>query len=184
MAGQEEIVMFDSTKAARFQTNISGWVSRQGHFWGNDERAARYDGCTHVRCEDCGKPVERGWLICPQCREVRQVKKYKALPREKWNGEDGLYSDAFDKYFWSWDDVENYCEEEMLDIKDLRLVICEPCYLPLLDGDYGCDELPEDGELPDKVIQAIENFNKVIKEIGVVSWIPGNKTVDKKLGEK
>jgi len=59
----------------------------------------------------------------------------------------------------------------------LRLIICEPNYLPLLDYDYGCDELADEGELPDAVIQAIEDFNKIIKETGAVSWSPGKKAV-------
>jgi len=72
-----KIIMFDSNEAANFQTGLSGWVSRQGHYWGNDERAARYDGCTHTHCEDCREPVDRGRLICLPCHEIRQIKRGK-----------------------------------------------------------------------------------------------------------
>jgi len=99
------------------------------------------------------------------------------MPKEEWNEVGMLYSDSDDKYFSSWDEIEDYCEDEEIEIDKLRLIICEPQYLPLISSDYGCDELTEDGELPDSVEQAIENFNKVIKEVGAVSWIPGKKAV-------
>lgn len=173
---KEKVVMFDSPEAAEYRTNISGWVSRNGLYWGNDERAARYDGCTHIKCEDCGQPVKRGYLICDDCRVKRDSQKYNAMPKEKWNGKGGLVSYGTDLYFWSWEEVDAYCFDNDITEEDLQLVICKPQYLPLLSKyDYGCDELPEDGELPDKVIEAIENFNKVIKKVGPVSWIEGNK---------
>ncbi len=172
-----KVVLFDSDEAAHLQTGISGWVSRHGRFMGNDERAARYDGCTHTRCENCGEPVDRGRLICPKCNEARDVKRYAAMPKEEWNGKGMLYSDAADKYFSDWDEVEGFLEDGEGTIESLRLIICEPNYLPLLSDDYGCDELAEDGELPDAVIQAIEDFNKVIKAAGPVSWMPGKKAV-------
>lgn len=173
-----KIVMFDSDEAASFKTNISGWVSRQGHFWGDDERAARYDGCTHTRCEDCGKPVDRGRLICQKCHNIRQIKKYNTLPKEEWDEKGMIYSNAADRYFMDWEEVDAFIENEGGKVEELRLVICEPQYLPLLDSfDYGYDSLAEDGELPDAVVQAIEDFNKVIKNVGAVSWHPVNKAV-------
>lgn len=172
-----KVVLFDSNEAAHFQTGLSGWVSRHGHYWGNDERAARYDGCTHTHCEDCGEPVDRGRLICPQCHENRQIMRYTAMPKEKWNEEGMLYSDAIDKYFSSWGEIKDYREDNGIGINQLRLIICEPNCLPLISDDYGCDELAEDGELPDSVEQAIEDFNKVIKAAGPVSWEPGKKAV-------
>ena len=59
MSGNE-MILNTSDEAAHFVTGLSGWVSRHGHFYGNDERLARYDGCTHTVCE-CGKPCEKGW---------------------------------------------------------------------------------------------------------------------------
>jgi len=83
----KEMVMFNSDQAAQFRTNLSGWVSRNGRYFGNDERAARYDGCTHTICEDCGNPVDRGYLICQECREKRDKSKYDAMPKV-WNKRD------------------------------------------------------------------------------------------------
>ncbi len=173
-----KVIMFNSDEAAHYQTNLSGWVSSNGHYWGEDERAARYDGCTHRACEDCGEPTEKGWLVCNKCREIRDENRYQAMPKEVWNGKGMLYSDFADKYFQDWGEIDGYCEDEEITMDKLRLIICEPQYLSLLDkGDYGCDSLAEDGELPDNVIQAIDDFNKVIKATGAVSWIPSKKAV-------
>ncbi len=178
-----EMVMFDSAEAAHLQTGLSGWVSRHGHYWGNDERAARYDGCTHTRCEDCNEPVDRGRLICLKCHDKRQITRYAAMSKEEWNSNGMLYSDAADKYFYDWDEVECFIEDNGGTVESLRLIICEPQYLPLLDtSDYGDDVLAEDGVLPDAVIQAIEDFNKVIKNTGAVSWYPGKKAASRTPG--
>ena len=115
-----------------------------------------------------------------KCHEIRQIKRYAALPQEEWDEKGMLYSEAAGNYFSSWDEVEEYLEEDTAEddektIEGLRLIICEPNYLPLITDDYGYDELVEDGELPDDVIQAIEDFNKAIKAAGPVSWSPGKK---------
>ena len=175
MKETEMVILFGSDEAAHIQTGISGWVSRRGRFFGDDERAARYDGCTHILCEDCGSPCPKGRLVCGKCSDVRDEKRYQSMPKEEWDGEGMLYSDAADKYFSDWEDVEDYCEDEDIEVSKLRLVICEPNYLPFINDDFGCDELAEDGELPDTIIQAIEDFNKVIKETGAVSWYPGKR---------
>ena len=42
-----EIVMIDSTEAAQYLTDIKGWVSRRGRYFGNEpnsEEIARLEG--------------------------------------------------------------------------------------------------------------------------------------------
>ena len=41
----EQIIAYDSAEAASIQT-VSGWVSRAGRFFGNDEHMARHDVTT------------------------------------------------------------------------------------------------------------------------------------------
>ena len=72
MKENKKVIMFDSDEAAQYKTNLSGWVSRDNHFFGEDEHMARYVGCTHRKCEDCGEPTEKGWLVCDNCREKRR----------------------------------------------------------------------------------------------------------------
>jgi hypothetical protein len=178
MPDNTKVIMFNSQEAAQYRTDISGWVSKGGRYFGNDERTARYDGCTHRPCEDCGKPVIKDHLICPGCTSARDKKRYDALLKQVWDGTGMVYSETVDRYFSSMDEVDEYINDEGGDMEGLRLVICVPCYLPPIDeGDYGRDSLVEDGELPDEIIGAIEAFNKVVKGMKPVSWYPGNIAV-------
>ena len=61
-------------------------------------------------------------------------------------------------------------------LADLRLVICEPNYVRQLEPDYCCDELPDDGDVPDEVAEAMEAFNTAVAGI-VLSWSPGKKAL-------
>lgn len=173
----EEIIMFNSKEAAQFKTNLSGWVSRDGIYYGANERLARYVGCTHRPCEDCGEPIEKSWFICQKCREKKDIQRYKAMPKEIWNEEGGIYSDPHNKFFWSWNEVEDYCHDNEIKEEDLRLVICEPQYPRLIEEDYFCDELADDGddELPSEIVKAMEAFNRVLKQSAPLSWCPGNR---------
>ena len=47
----EQIVMRDSPESAQYRTDLKGWVSRDGFYFGDGpqgERTARYAGCTHA----------------------------------------------------------------------------------------------------------------------------------------
>ena len=58
----EKIVMYDSPEAATYRTDIKGWVSRDGHFYGDNgpsaEHGARWSGCTHMNCK-CGTSMRK-----------------------------------------------------------------------------------------------------------------------------
>lgn len=173
-----KVILNTSPEAAQFVENISGWVSRTGLFFGKDERAARYAGCTHVACEDCGEPTDKGRTVCDECREKRLAARYEVRERAVWDEKGMLYSEVADRFFQSWDEVADYMEEEnerTLDPVSLRLVICEPVYLSPVDEDRWSDDLPEDGELPDEVARALEELNEALRAAGPVSWMPGKK---------
>lgn len=164
-----EIILDSSDKAAQYKTGISGWVSRSGNFF-EDERMARYDGCTHRTCE-CGEVMERGYSSCAKCREKNDHERWLALPLVEWDGITPLYSDRLDKYFWH-DDFE---DEEM---ESLDLVICEPTYARELDSDRWEDDLPEDGDVPAWLDEAIDKFNEIVRaNHEPLSWFPGKKRV-------
>ena len=80
-----------------------------------------------------------------------------------------------DRFFSSWDGVKEYAETEERSLEDLRLLICEPVYLREISIDYFIDELPDEGELPDEVYDAMEKFNTVLRAAGPVSWELGSK---------
>lgn len=173
------IILNTSQEAAKFVENTSGWVSRHGRFYGKDERAARWDGCTHVKCKDCGKQVPKSYLVCVDCHEKRAVARYDKLEKVEWDQEGLLYSDACGEFFRSWDEVAEFAEDHGVMMGGLRLVICEAVYLRGIDTDHWVDDMPDDwdGELPSDVMSAMNELNAAIKDAGPVSWRPGKKAV-------
>lgn len=169
MKRNDLIVMRDSPEAAQLKT-VTGWVSRQGQFFGDDERTARWAGCTHEICAGCGQVIERGW--CKSCREKSDLERWMAAERKEWDGTTPLYSDAYDKYFFD-DNPEEFAEDKGVELDDLRLYICVPQYGRTIEPDYFDDELPEDGELPDSILNAMATLNQAIHDAGPLSWRPG-----------
>ena len=167
-------VLYTSDEAAKFVTNISGWVDRHGHFYGKDENAARYAGCTHIVCQDCGKPTRKGYLICSDCREKKAIERYKRREKKEWDGKTMLYSDATNDYFQDKDAVEEYIDENGCTLESLRLFLCEQVQLRTIEEDYWCDDLPDDGELPQEVLSALKELNDAIMDAEPVSWEPGD----------
>ena len=163
--------MRDSAEAATLVT-VTGWLSRDGRFYGAYEDVARYAGCTHVACSRCGKPTKKPWTACDDCRDLAAKERYEAMPRAEWDGEAMLYSSVSDRYFDCIEDAEDSLDEGQT-LADLRLVICKPNHVPQLTEDYFSDKLPEDGDLPGYLAKAIPAFNAAIKDAPVLSWSPG-----------
>lgn len=169
----EPVIMFDSPEAAKPYT-MTGWLSRDGNFY-KDERAARYSGCTHVACPDCGSPARKGRIHCGECASKKDVARYMAMPESDWDGVTMLYSETLDAYFSSPEEAQEEAEcicGEGTALSDIRLVICEPNYAREIDEDFFCDELPEDGVAPVNIQEAIDEFNKAVSGT-ILSWSPG-----------
>jgi hypothetical protein len=124
-------------------------------------------------------PIEKGgWITCPACREKNDAERYSKLPEKEWDGKGMVYSDVLEKFYSDWGEIEDDAEENDISFDDMRLVICEPVYLHQIDDDEWCDELPDEcGELPDAVIVALEQLNKVIRASGPGSYVPGKIAV-------
>lgn len=171
----EKIILAEDDEAAKFVTGLSGWVDKNGVFWGQLEEMARYASATHKRCEECKTAIiKRGYRFCANCQEKKDIERYNKLEKKVWDGESYLYSDRDDVYFSDYQELHDYINEHKIEnIDSLRLIICEPEYLRELDEDYWADDLPEDTELPDSVLSAIETLNASLKDAGIVSWSPG-----------
>jgi hypothetical protein len=174
MKTEPKIVMRDSPDAAQLVT-VTGWRSRNGIFYGSDEQAervARYAGCTHVECRDCGQPVEKTWLACRDCRAKADLAKFEAMPRQAWDGVGMLYSESLDRYYSDFESAADDLEEGQ-SLADLRLVICKPNLCRRLEVD-DFDDLPTDDpdNVPERLEEAIEAFNKAVDGL-VLSWSPG-----------
>ena len=168
----EPAVMFDSPEAAHPGT-VDGWISRDGYFY-QDERTARYAGCTHRPCEACGAATAKMYTHCESCREKREDARYMALPEAPWDGVQMVYSESRQEYYASPEDAEDDLDDgdDGDDIAGLRLVLCDPQCVRQIDTDYFCDELPEDGEAPDELLAAMDAFNAATTGV-IVSWYPG-----------
>lgn len=174
----EPIVMSDSPEAAK-QMTVTGWVSRLGHFYGDDERIARYDGCTHRPCETegCARPTPKHWIYCEDCRHRREVARYLAMPAAPWDGSSMIF--ANDEYFSDLESFLEHCEDEGIEPETARPILCEPNMAREVESDYWQDEVSEDGELPDELEAALDALNKVIREGKfVLSWSSGKTRLD------
>ena len=171
-----KIVLNTDPESATFVDNIFGWVSRNGLFYGDNkdsELIARYDGCTHVACKYCGKPAKKPYTACDPCREKNRIARFNKLPVGNWDGSAMLYSETEDKYFYHTDDVEEYAEENDMSMADMRVLICELVKYRLIDDDYWSDCLPEEGELPDIILKAVDKLNELLSSTEPVAWEPG-----------
>jgi len=176
----KKMILQDSPEAASIQT-VTGWVSRLGHFFGSGpdaERMARFDGCTHKKCEQCGEvtPVRS---YCRPCSDKREIEKYEKMERVAWSGIGALYSQALDRYFFG-DEIYQYLEDEGVSPESLRLIICVPTYATGIDpNDHYYDDLAEDGEDPAEVQAAFDELNARLRESKeILSWSPGRYAAD------
>lgn len=171
--GMSHEVILPSDPLAAEQVTVTLWRSRGGGLYDN-ERTARIAGCTHRRCEGCGAVCDKSWTSCRACRDTRDVERWEKRERRPWNG-NPLYSEWLGEYINDLDDAEDWLansDNDRLTIDDLRLVQCEPVYPRELDGDRFFDDLPEDGEMPEALVNAMDAFNDAVKGI-VLSYTPG-----------
>jgi hypothetical protein len=195
-ATEKKAILPEDPEAAK-RTRMAGWISRDGYFYpdkqtnADAESLARANGSTHKRCE-CGVVFEKCcWIKCPACRAKEEAERVANFPRQEWDGSSPLYSEAYDLWFYSYSQVEDFLadklaeqqaegirdEEETLDFDDLDPRICEPVKVRQLDEDSWYDDLPEDGpgpgprKTPAALTAAIEAFNAATKDL-VLSWTP------------
>lgn len=168
----EKIIMYDSPEAAQQET-ITGWVSSDRRFFGKDEDLARFAGCTHKTCE-CGKIMEKHYLMCEWCRSRKWIENYNAYPFEPWDGVSPVYDHTTDEFFFGGADeiIERYADDEQ-DISTVRLSPCKEEYPQPVDVDYWSDTMPENWDsLPKEVEDALKVLNEKLRESGAWSWTP------------
>lgn len=160
---EQKIVLKSDAEAATLRT-VTGWVSRDGKFFGTAEDIARYTGCTHVLCE-CGASVEKSWIKCPDCRSKLQRARYDALPKEEWDGSGMICIFDDDKYFSDMEEAEEFAAESQCTLDDLMLVICEPKRAYALSPeDVYSDLIPEDEDVPAAIEAAFKVLNEAIEK--------------------
>jgi hypothetical protein len=180
---QEKVVLITDDEAAK-QVTVTGWVSRHGRFYGDAERSARWDGCTHIVCA-CGAPQEKGYTHCQACRDKRDRERWEAMPVVDWDGETPLVCYRSDEWFFNTDQLVEHCEDNEIEIGDLMLVNGAPIYARQIDEDYWSDDLAEDCELPKPIRDALNQFNAAVAAYKEpLSWHMGKYRVRVAIPEK
>jgi hypothetical protein len=99
------------------------------------------------------------------------------MPKQKWDGTGGVYSNAYDKYFWSYDEVDDFCYDENIVWGELKLVICEPVYAKGIPEDFYDEDLPDDFSLEEaspELFNMVGEFNRAIHDSKIIlTWLPG-----------
>ena len=172
-----QMILASSPEAASIQT-VTGWVARDGRYWGEDERMARYCGSTHRICEANPEhgPVENR-SYCKACHAEKKDAEWQTMPKAPF-AETLMPLCVFDsdRFFFDLDDLCCWLEEHALNPEGVRLVQCKPVHAKPIDpNDHFMDDLPEDGEVPDALYEAFAALNAVIAKCEPLSWRPANK---------
>jgi hypothetical protein len=177
----EKIILESDPNVATYRTDIKGWVDINGCFRGEDKSMAIYASITHKKCE-CGNLMEKQWTACATCRRKADIERYNKLPFKEWDGKGLVYSHSANQYFRDEDEIWDYCDENEVKSEDLRLVLCDPCYIPEIDGSQWEDLLPEDVDyFPKVVIDAIAAFNEALKSFPPICYMPSKTRTEVKL---
>jgi len=124
-------------------------------------------------------PAEKSYIRCRACRDRKDDEKFQSLELVQWDGVTPLNLWGDDTYFFAPEDVYDYADNYNLKVSELQLVICEPNFAREVDGEYWCDDLPEDGELPPWLEDAVDQINAAIHahKADALSWGPGKQRV-------
>lgn len=178
----KKVIFPDDPDAAKFVTGLSGWVSANGRYLGNDEgseEAARYDGCTNYKCKECGRSTYKGWKICIECKHQKLIEKCAKSEKVVWDEETPIYSHTDDVFFYCLDDLVDYMDlnDDKRSVNELCLALCEKISLSPIDAEFYYSELPDNMFPPSSLLEAISEFNKKIKDI-FVGWSPTKKWIE------
>ena len=131
-------------------------------------------------CEKCKSPRKFDIPpLCEGCYDLYQREKFEQFPIVEWDKKTPLCVYNTDQYLMDEDSASDYVFEN----PDAMIVVCRPIFLRLVQSEYWEDDLPEDGELPNTIIQALEKLNITIMDTntdGPASWTPSNKRIDNK----
>jgi hypothetical protein len=97
-----------------------------------------------------------------------------------------LYSFVRERYYSDPEEAleleEN--EEFPLAVNHLELVICEPGYARVLETEFFTDDFDEDTDLPQELVDLIDEFNERAKKVGPICYFPGKFRLNTKPWEE
>lgn len=180
-----EEVHYDDAEI-EFRTDISGWVTPDGRYFGDNQHLARWNSCTTVTCasEDCDNHTHKQWTHCLPCRNKTKKDKWEKADKAPLSVSSVcLWSDAVGEYFSGWERVEEYCEEFDSAPEELLLYHCKRNKAPVFElEDFLCDIIPEDHTVEDvtssEVIEAASRLNKLLQACNLNSYSPSKIAVE------
>ncbi len=177
----EKIILYSSDEAAKRAT-ITGWVDRLGLFHGDhahSEHSARWSGATHLSCKKCGTVHNKNTITCDPCHALHMAEVWNELEKRPWDGTTPVMVHQGDEFFMSAEEFINWCADNEVEPEGVHLVHCRPQHLSTIDEDHFADDLPEDGELPPAIAEALAALNTAIQaHTEPVSWWADNVAVD------
>ena len=176
----EKIILYSSDEAAKRAT-VTGWVSRGGLFFGDNEHSARWQGATHMSCKKCGTVHDKNKGMCDPCRSLQIAAAWDKLEKRPWDGTTPVTVHDGDEFFMSAEEFIEWCAENEVEPEGVHLVHCKPQGLRELDDGHFAEyeRLPEDFKVPPEIAKAIEDLNAAIRaHTEPVSWWADNVAVD------
>jgi hypothetical protein len=156
------------------------YYKADGVDWSLDEDYVRRQACTHLDCKLCGEEtISHYTMTCESCRSKKELAAYNAFPLVEWNGTDGLslYNDP-ETYFFDIDDVEQYCEDNEIEKKDLQLVLCEPTRFNEINVcEFQEEVIHEDWEPDAKLLELEAALNEYLRTASTRTWLPTDQRV-------
>lgn len=135
---------------------------------------------THDDCSDCGTEFEKRYTYqrkCNLCLMLDKVEKYNNLELVEWDGETPLAIYDDDVYFFDYESIEEYCEENEVIMSELMLVVCNKSTFRTLDYDYFMDDTHEDWEPSTEFETKVKEFNEWLEQQDTNTYFPTNKRV-------
>lgn len=179
MSNKNPVVMYDSPEAASVKT-VTGWVSRCGRFFGDNEHLARWVGSTHIKCEkNNNHPAYEINSYCRDCYDEGRQKKFEQMPSKAWDGDSPIALFDCDNFFFSKTDLFDYLVDNDIHISNAQLVHCRPTYPREINPtEYYEDDLPDGAEVDAELKAAFDALNEVIKKQGPLCWYQDDVKVE------
>lgn len=73
------------------------------------------------------------------------------MPIQQWNNETPLYHFDSGVFYYCQDQINEYCEEHLIPLSDLKLILCEPNNMEEVEIDYWSDSFVDWPELPSEI---------------------------------
>ncbi|WP_018694325.1 hypothetical protein [Algicola sagamiensis] len=173
------------------QKEVKAWFHGE-QLLGFDEHRARLAACHVKDCETegCHEFSPRFYAICDKCRAEKRAEKeeekYRDAESRDYQDGDVLYSNQFDEYFFSLEDLESLMEEDDIAVGDLhrlQLYFCNPIYPRHIDmDDHLSNDLAEENSadevLSDECIDLVEKLNTALMKNKPISYFPSNIAVN------